>query len=217
MRISSRLRALSLFCIGLMLQACTPPPGPLPAIRHSAPTATPAPEAAVGTRAPTLPRSAAVDPLDASVYQLSSGDVVRIDVLGEGELSLEALIDTSGYINYPFLGQVFARGLTIRALQQKIHSGLSAGYLVSPDVRVTLKQYRPVFVGGQVRQSGAYPYALGLTVEQALTLAGGMTTFGSPSRIFLQRWGSPGGQRERVDLNTRVFPGDTIVVEERFF
>lgn len=155
--------------------------------------------------------------LDATSYRLASGDTVRIDVLGEPELSLQALIDPAGQINYPFLGRVPAAGQTVGQLQQKIFAGLNAGYLVKPDVRVSIAQYRSIYVSGQVRQPGAYNYSLGLTVDKALTLAGGMTQFGSSSRIYLQRSGASNQQRVNVGLDSLVYPGDTIVVEERLF
>jgi len=157
------------------------------------------------------------DPLDASVYRLGSGDAVRIEVLGEAELSLEALVDPSGFINYPFLGTVQAAGNTVRELELKIRNGLRGGYLVNPDVRVGLARYRPVFISGQVRQPGSYPYTLGLNVEKAITLAGGVTPFGSTSRVYRQRNGSSDDDRIKVSLDSAVLPGDYIIVEERLF
>jgi protein involved in polysaccharide export with SLBB domain len=157
------------------------------------------------------------DPLDATVYRLGSGDAVRIDVLGEAELSLEALIDPSGLINYPFLGTIQAAGSTVRELELKIRNGLQGGYLVNPDVRVGLARYRPVFVSGQVRQPGSYPYTLGLNVEKAITLAGGVTPFGSTSRVYRQRNGISDDDRVKVTLDSAVLPGDYIIVEERLF
>lgn len=157
------------------------------------------------------------DPLDASVYQLGSGDTVRIDVLGEVDLSLEALIDPSGLINYPFLGTVQAAGGTVRDLELKIRNGLRGGYLVNPDVRVGLARYRPVFISGQVRQPGSYPFSLGLNVEKAITLAGGVTPFGSTSRIYRQRNGISDSDRIKVSLDSAVLPGDYIIIEERMF
>lgn len=185
----------------------------------SAPVAVkPAARAPSAVPAPRLPVAAPVaDPLDASVYRLASGDVVRIDVLGEPDLSMSSLIDPSGSINYPFLARVQASGLTVRQLEKQIRDGLRGGFLVNPDVRVGLAQYRPVFISGQVRQSGTYPYSLGLTVEKALTLAGGMTAYGSSSRIFIQRLGTGQEQRIRVGLDNVVYPGDTVIVEERLF
>lgn len=155
--------------------------------------------------------------LDSAVYKLASGDYVKVDVLGEPELTLKVLIDPAGAINYPFLGRVQAAGLTVGQLEQRIYAGLKSGFLVNPDVRVAVAEYRPIYVSGQVRQAGAYPYTLGLTVDKALTLAGGMTTFGSANRIYLQRAGKPKEERENVGLDNIVYPGDTVVVEERLF
>lgn len=157
------------------------------------------------------------DPLDAAVYRLGSGDAVRIEVLGETELSMEALIDPSGLINYPFLGTVQAAGNTVRELELKIRNGLRGGYLVNPDVRVGLARYRPVFISGQVRAPGSYPYSLGLNVEKAITLAGGVTPFGSTSRVYRQRNGTSDDDRIKVTLDSTVLPGDYIIVEERLF
>ena len=156
-------------------------------------------------------------PLDSAIYKLASGDVVKVDVLGEPELTLKVLIDPAGAINYPFLGRVQAAGLTVGQLEQRIYLGLKSGFLVNPDVRVAVAEYRPIYVSGQVRQAGAYPYTLGLTVDKTLTLAGGMTTFGSANRIYLQKAGKSKEERENVGLDSPVYPGDTVVVEERLF
>ena len=155
--------------------------------------------------------------LDSAVYKLASGDIVKVDVLGEPDLTLKVLIDPAGAINYPFLGRVQAAGLTVGQLEQRIYTGLKSGFLVNPDVRVAVAEYRPIYVSGQVRQAGAYPYTLGLTIDKALTLAGGMTTFGSVNRIYLQRTGKSKEERENVGLDSPVYPGDTVVVEERLF
>lgn len=162
---------------------------------------------------PAVPKS----PLDASVYRLDGGDMVRIDVLGEPELSMDSAVDPSGFINYPFLGKVQASGLTVRELESRIRDGLRAGYLVRPDVRVALARYRPFFIGGQVRQPGSYPYVLGLTIERAVTLAGGITQFGSTGRIYIQSFSKSESERVRVPLDAPVYPGDYITVDERLF
>jgi polysaccharide biosynthesis/export protein VpsN len=195
----------------VLVGACSwdEPPRPIP-VAQRAPAQGPA-QTPVQTPAPAL------NPLDASVYRLDGGDAVRIEVLGEPDLSLEALIDPSGYINYPFLGKVQAARLTVRELEARIRDGLRAGYLINPDVRVGLARYRPVYIGGQVRAPGVYPYALGLNVERALTLAGGVTAFGTTNRIFIQRHGTRDDARSRVELDTPVRPGDYIIVEERLF
>jgi protein involved in polysaccharide export with SLBB domain len=190
------------------------PPPPAPVVTPATPAARPP---AAGPQAIAQTPAQVANALDASVYRLASGDTVHIEVLGEAELTVTPLIDPLGNISYPFLGQVPAAGLTLRQLEQKILVGLRSGYLRNPDVRASIAQYRPIYVSGQVRATGAYPYSIGLTVEKAITLAGGTTQFASTSRIYLQRAGATQDQREKVDTGTAVFPGDTIVVEERLF
>lgn len=130
---------------------------------------------------------------------------------------MQASVESTGSVNYPLLGRINASGQTVRQLEQEIARGLSQGYLVKPDVRVSLFQYRPIFVSGQVRRAGSYPYAQGLTVEKALTLAGGMTEFASSRRIFLLRENQAQDARQKVDLDRPILPGDTLIVEERLF
>ena len=155
--------------------------------------------------------------LDPTVYRLAPGDGVRIDVFNEPELSLGASIESSGSINYPLLGRVQAAGLTVRQLEASIEAGLRGDYLVQPDVRVSIHHYRPIFVTGMVRKVGSFPYTIGLTVERALAMAGGITEFGSSNKIYVQRESTPEDKKEKVDLDQPIFPGDTISVEERLF
>jgi polysaccharide biosynthesis/export protein VpsN len=154
---------------------------------------------------------------DLSAYRLGIGDRVRIDVFGEGDLSLDASVDPTGHISYPLLGSINVLRKTAHQLQQDIAQGLSAGYLVNPDVRVNVVQYRPFYIIGQVRRSGAYPYVVGLTVEKGLALAGGMTDVASVRKIYILREDSPPASRIHVGLDALVLPGDTLIIEESLF
>lgn len=154
---------------------------------------------------------------DLSAYRLGIGDRVRIDVFNEQDLSIEAVIDGTGHISYPLLGPIQARNKTVEALDKDITAGLAAGYLVEPDVRVAVIQYRPFYAIGQVRKAGAYPYVIGLTVEKALALAGGLTNLASTRRIYLLREDAENYKRIRVGLDEAVLPGDTLLVEEGLF
>jgi polysaccharide export outer membrane protein len=169
------------------------------------------------TSRPAAASVAAAPAPDLSAYRLGIGDRVRIDVFGEADLSLDTTIDPVGRISYPLLGSVVALQKTAKELQDAIATGLAAGYLVNPDVRVTVVQYRAFYVTGQVQRAGAYPYIIGLTVEKALALAGGMTNLASARRIYLLREGSSTGERNRVGLDALVLPGDTLIVEESLF
>jgi polysaccharide export outer membrane protein len=155
--------------------------------------------------------------LDANVYRLAAGDVVQVAVYGEPDLTLKAAVEPSGKVNYPFLGEVRAAGLTTPQLQAELAAGLRNGFLVNPDVRVSVAEYRPIYITGQVRSPGTYPYSLGLTVEQALTLAHGPTDYASMSHIYVQHENEPKSSRTRDSLDTPILPGDTIFVDERSF
>jgi polysaccharide biosynthesis/export protein VpsN len=154
---------------------------------------------------------------DLSAYRLGVGDRVRISVYGEPDLSLDAEVEATGNLGYPLLGSIPAVRKTANELAAELAKRLSKGYLVNPDVRVTVVQYRPIYVTGQVARAGAYPYTVGLTVEKALVLAGGMTRLGSARGIYRLPEDAPVSERHRVRLDGAVFPGDTLVVEESLF
>jgi protein involved in polysaccharide export with SLBB domain len=166
------------------------------------------------TRPATQPTAATPD---LSAYRLGIGDRLRISVFGEPDLSLEADIDATGHLSYPLLGSVPAAKKTASQLAADLAKGLASGYLKNPDVRVSVVQYRSIYVTGQVNRAGAYPYSVGLTVEKALTLAGGMTRIASERGIYLLPEDAPSSQRRRARLDEPVLPGDTIVVEESLF
>ncbi|MBN48002.1 MAG: polysaccharide biosynthesis/export family protein [Spongiibacteraceae bacterium] len=150
-------------------------------------------------------------------YRLGPGDLIQIQVYGEQDLTVKVRLEEDGYLSYPFLGEIRVAGSSIDQLQQKIRSGLRDGYLVNPDVRVYLLESRPVYVNGQVRKPGGYAYVPGLTVQKAIALAGGLTDLASQRGLFVMREGDSYQNRVSADLNMRLGPGDTLVVEERFF
>lgn len=74
-----------------------------------------------------------------------------------------------------------------------------------------------IYIFGQVRSPGAYPIQPTTTVLQALSLAGGVTDRGSTSRIKIVRFVDGQKKEFKVKLSDLVKPGDTIIVQERFF
>ncbi len=106
-------------------------------------------------------------------YLLGPGDRIIIQVYGEEELKIETQLTDSGKINYPFLGEIDAKGLTIKQLEARIYSGLKGDYFIEPNVFVGMVEYRPFFIHGEVKVPGGFPYKPGMTVNQAVALAGG--------------------------------------------
>lgn len=109
-----------------------------------------------------------------STYRLGSGDVVSIRVLGEDDLKREKIrLSDAGTISFPIIGEIRVLGKRVAELENLIADGLRGKYLLNPVVSVTIEEYRPIFVNGQVEKSGAYPFQPGLTIRKAVSLAGG--------------------------------------------
>ncbi|MBT1064566.1 polysaccharide export protein [Bowmanella sp. Y26] len=149
-------------------------------------------------------------------YRLGPGDSIEIKVYGEEELDLNTQLTDSGIINYPFLGALRLSGLTLKEVEVLIHDGLKGDYLINPNVYVGIVAYRPFYIHGEVKKPGAYPYQPGMTVNQAVALAGGLTERASKEGVNLSREGNK-SQQETGTLNSRVFAGDTITIQQRFF
>jgi len=149
-------------------------------------------------------------------YRLSTGDHIKITVYGEDDLTLEATLDDDGIINYPFLGEVAIEGMTINTLERYIHKHLKGDYLISPNVHVNIEQYRPFYINGQVKNPGGYPYQPGLTIQRAISLAGGFTERASKKNTFIVHE-KQSEKRIRATPHMKVNPGDIITVEESFF
>lgn len=157
-------------------------------------------------------------PSETSQYKLGPGDVISIAVLGEDDLTKSRMrLTDAGTISYPVLGEITVRGMTVGDLDKFITEGLRGRYLVNPRVLVTIDEYRPFFINGQVGREGFYPYVPGLTVRKAAIIAGGFKERASLSKIFIVRDGDSTNTPVKVDLNAPVYPGDVITVEESFF
>jgi polysaccharide export outer membrane protein len=70
---------------------------------------------------------------------------------------------------------------------------------------------------GEVRNPGSYAIQSGMTVLQAVSVAGGLTQYGAANRVEVTRLVNGAKKKIRVKLDDLVQPGDTIVVPERFF
>jgi protein involved in polysaccharide export with SLBB domain len=153
-----------------------------------------------------------------SRYQLGSGDIISIVVFGEDDLKRERIrLTDAGTISYPVLGELKVLGRTVGELEKIITDGLQGRYLVNPRVSVSVDQYRPYFIHGQVKSGGGYPFQPGLTVRKAVSVAGGFTDRASKEKIFVIRDKDKTVKPVKVDLDTPVLPGDIITVEESFF
>jgi polysaccharide export outer membrane protein len=150
-------------------------------------------------------------------YRLGPGDQIIINVFGEKDLSMDFRLNDTGQLNYPFLGEIVVEGLTVAELEQFITRGLKDTYVLNPAVTVSIAEYRPFFLNGEVRKPGGIPYQPKLTVERAIALGGGFTERASRRKIEVIRASDPTHAAVRVNLSDPVFPGDIITVKQSFF
>jgi polysaccharide export outer membrane protein len=77
----------------------------------------------------------------AQEYTIQPGDVLKITVWGQDDLSKEYPVDDDGFVPFPLLGRVKASGLTTKRLASSLTEALEKDYLVNPQVLVSVKEY----------------------------------------------------------------------------
>ena len=152
----------------------------------------------------------------ADSYRLGQGDRIAIQVFDEPDLTMETQVGASGVINYSYLGNLQVADKNTVEIEQEITRLLRDGYLVNPSVNVSVLEYRPFFVNGEVRNPGSYSYQPGLTLGKAIALAGGLTDRASGRKMYVSNVKSR-DEQARVGMSYRVAPGDVITINEGFF
>jgi len=115
-------------------------------------------------------------------------------------------------------GAASAMAEVIRVNMRDIQAGdLTKNVLLRPNDTVFIPQAPKVFVSGEVRNPGAYPFSPGTTVRQAISLAGGLTEDGSSGRIRVVRTVEGKSRELKIKLEDAIQPGDTIVVKSKLF
>tara|TARA_R110002124_G_scaffold63350_5_gene172903 strand:- start:24674 stop:25228 length:555 start_codon:yes stop_codon:yes gene_type:complete len=150
-------------------------------------------------------------------YQLDTGDSVRVTVYGDAELTDTYRVDDSGAVAFPLVGPVIVRGATTKMAASRIAAALANGYMRNPDVAVEVAEYRPFFIQGEVGRAGQFPYVFGMTVRAAISTAGGFTDIANRQSAVVYRRQGDQMVKGSVNLDFPIFPGDTIVVQERWF
>jgi polysaccharide export outer membrane protein len=101
---------------------------------------------------------------------------------------------------------------------KELQSGaLSNNMMLRDGDTIFLPRAETAYVFGQVKNPGAYAIQKDTTVLQALSLAGGVTEYGSTGRIKIVRLVEGHKVEIKVKLNDTVRPGDTVIVPERLF
>jgi polysaccharide biosynthesis/export protein len=150
-------------------------------------------------------------------YRLGAGDRVRVTVFEQDGLTNTYSVDQSGYLSFPLVGAIPARGHTAQQMEKAIADKLRQGYLRDPDVSVEIDRYRPIFVMGEVGAAGQYSYVPGLTVQKAIAIAGGFSPRANQESVDITRDINGKVMTGRVVTSDPLLPGDTVYVRERLF
>jgi polysaccharide biosynthesis/export protein len=186
--------------------------------------------AVVTPTAPSEPHAiAAHNAAHANILEsLGPGDMVRITVFRNPDLTTEARVSENGTIAFPLIGEVKVTGLTPAQLGSRISAKLRDGrFVVNPEVTVALAQVnsRQVAVLGAVNKPGRYPIdSLNSRLTDFLAAAGGIATPGSDHVTLVSTQDGRTLKRD-IDLNVifrdgdlsqnvALKPGDTIYVEK---
>lgn len=160
-----------------------------------------------------------------SDYRMGTGDVLRITVYGQPDLTTEARVSDAGSITFPLIGEVRMSGVTPAQGQAEIARRLSkGGFILDPFVTVNVVQYRgqQISVLGRVNRPGKYNLERASRVTDALALAGGVIVDGADSVTLIRERDGKTEYRE-IDLvalfreggeaaNERIQDGDILNV-----
>ena len=112
---------------------------------------------------------------DGESYEVGPGDTIAVDVFRVPDLTRQVVIDINGELPYAPLGRLAVDGLGLSEIERLISAQLGElGIIEGVKVTVSLVEARPLFVSGDVSQPGAVSYRAGMTVRQAIALAGGI-------------------------------------------
>jgi polysaccharide export outer membrane protein len=153
-------------------------------------------------------------------------DNVEIRVFREDDLTTRGQLSPDGTINMPLIGAVRLEGLTTDQAAAAIKRKLADGYLVKPEVSVSIEARirKTVTVLGQAQRPGVFelPAHRRLTLVEAIGMAGGMTRIANAKKVTLKR----GGEVRVLNLkdiaagkgsDLSLQDGDVITIPESLF
>lgn len=153
----------------------------------------------------------AANAADEREYVLGPGDIVRITVFQNPDLTTETRVSENGVLTFPLIGSIPVGGLSTTAAEKTIASRLrDGGFVLQPQVNVLPIQIRgnQVAVLGQVNRPGRYPMeTANLRLTDLLATAGGISTSGADVAVLV---GIRDGKKVRreIDIPALFLNGD---------
>lgn len=126
--------------------------------------------------------------LQSADYIVGTEDKLKVKIYQFPELAGEYTVGAAGTITIAPLGEISAAGVSARDIARDISNRLiKAGLADKPGTTVEVVQMRPFYVMGDVQRPGEYAFRPGVTVLQAVSLAGGWYRFSDPGLLRLER------------------------------
>jgi polysaccharide export outer membrane protein len=150
-------------------------------------------------------------------YRVGAGDRLTIRVAGEADLTNDYLVDGSGNISMPYIKTTYVGGMSAPEIEKLVAKRLRNGFLRNPSVSVQVTTLRPFFILGDVTSAGSFPYQPGMTVQNAIAIAGGYSPRAHQGPVLITRKNVEGTETHKAPVTTQIYPGDVIYVRERWF
>lgn len=172
----------------------------LPARKAAARSAAPPPAEAKPAEAQAVPE-----------YPLGPGDIVKITVYNNPDLTTEAEISQNGSISFPLVGEVKVGGLSRAEAEKVISASLgNGGFVPNAHVNMLVLQYRSqqVSVIGEVNKPGKYPINQQLTLTDLIAMAGGISPKGGDRVSIIRKDGNGKTVQYEVDFKNVLAGGN---------
>lgn len=171
-----------------------------------------------GPRGTITALEAQTPPPTQQTYRIATGDKLKVTVFNEQDLTGEFQVNANGNVAFPLAGEIQAAGSTPDEFQKRLTARLRGKFVKNPRVAVEMVNYRPFNVLGEVKNAGQYPYRPGLTIQDAVALAGGFTYRANKNTVYIRRADTSGEITVKTDgERVPILPGDNVRVPERYF
>ena len=155
-----------------------------------------------------------LSPLQAEEYIIGEGDLIKITVYDNPDLTTDSRVSGDGKVTLPLIGEVLVSGSTAAEAQKSIATHLSNGFIKKPQVTVFISEYKSkkVTTLGEFTKPGLVELRGNATLMEVISNAGGITP-NAADILFIQRKVlRPEGRSEdvtiTVDLNKLLERGD---------
>lgn len=155
--------------------------------------------------------------VDQVEYRIGAGDVIALNVFREETLSGDFQVSEAGVISMPLVGDIQAAGKTIPQFRADLTELLGSEFVRDPNVTVSVTNYRPVYVLGEVQSPGEFEYTENMTVFALVAKAGGFTYRADQSVVMIRHEDEAEERAYRLTSGGAVLPGDTVRFVARYF